>query len=153
MGGLTFPVQTALYIDCGQSAGGFTATWKCSSIKIVPKFRRDRQPTRYIVRLLLGCQTAVAQAITYTSPCNEHPEKPHFISGKVGFTRLYVISLIWAQTHRVWLLVRTALEGGSNEHPQSMLEATIRRISLIINWKMTFLESFKVALYCIDMFT
>ena len=36
------------------------------------------------------------------------PLKPHFCIVKLGFTRVYIIFLISAQTHRLWVLVRTA---------------------------------------------
>ena len=57
------------------------------------------------------------------------PFKPHFYIVKLGFTGVYIIFLISAQKHRLWVLVRTAstLEpprrGGSNEYPQSMFWA------------------------------
>ena len=34
--------------------------------------------------------------------------KPHFYIVKLGFTRVYIIFLIFAQKHRLWLLARTA---------------------------------------------
>ena len=36
------------------------------------------------------------------------PLKPHFYIVKMGFTRVYIIFLISAQKHRLWVLVRTA---------------------------------------------
>ena len=36
------------------------------------------------------------------------PLKPHFCMAKQGFTGVYVIFLISAQKHRLWVLVRTA---------------------------------------------
>ena len=36
---------------------------------------------------------------------NEHPWKPHYIKGKVGFTE---VDIILAHKHRLWVLVRTA---------------------------------------------
>ena len=52
--------------------------------------------------------------------------KSHFYLVKRGFTGVYVIFLISAQKHRLWVLVRTA---GSNENPQSMFWAVIWKIS------------------------
>ena len=49
---------------------------------------------------------------------NFDPLKPHFYIVKLGFTGVYIIFLISAQKHRLWVLIRTAL--GSNEYPQSM---------------------------------
>ena len=36
------------------------------------------------------------------------PLKPHFYIVKLGFTGVYIIFLISAQKHRLWVLVRTA---------------------------------------------
>ena len=36
------------------------------------------------------------------------PLKPHFYTVKLGFTGVYIIFLISAQKHRLWVLVRTA---------------------------------------------
>ena len=66
--------------------------------------------------------------ITRTCLYNFDPLKPHFYIVKLGLTGVYIIFLISAQKHRLWVLVRTAsahsLEpprrGGSNEYPQSM---------------------------------
>ena len=48
------------------------------------------------------------------------PLKPHFYIVKLGFTGVYIIFLITARKHRLWVLVRTASSSGSNEYPQSM---------------------------------
>ena len=39
---------------------------------------------------------------------NFDPLKPHFYTVKLGFTGVYIIFLISAQKHRLWVLVRTA---------------------------------------------
>ena len=39
---------------------------------------------------------------------NFDPLKPHFYIVKLGFTEVYIIFLISAQKHRLWVLVRTA---------------------------------------------
>ena len=39
---------------------------------------------------------------------NFEPLKPHFYIVKLGFTGVYIIFLISAQNHRLWVLVRTA---------------------------------------------
>ena len=46
--------------------------------------------------------------ITKTYLYKFDPLKPHFYIVKVGFTGVYVIFLITAQKHRLWVLVRTA---------------------------------------------
>ena len=52
--------------------------------------------------------------ITKTSLYNFDPLKPHFYIVKLGFTGVYIIFLISAQRHRLWVLVST------NVYPQSM---------------------------------
>ena len=46
--------------------------------------------------------------ITKTRLCNFDPLKPHFYIVKLGFAGVYIIFLISAQKHRLWVLVRTA---------------------------------------------
>ena len=46
--------------------------------------------------------------ITKTCVYNFDPLKPHFYLVKLGFTGVYIIFLISAQKHRLWVLVRTA---------------------------------------------
>ena len=46
--------------------------------------------------------------ITKTCLYNFDPLKPHFYIVKLGFTVVYIIFVISAQKHRLWVLVRTA---------------------------------------------
>ena len=46
--------------------------------------------------------------ITKTYLYNFDTFKPHFYIVKLGFTGVYIIFLISAQKHRMWVLVRTA---------------------------------------------
>ena len=46
--------------------------------------------------------------ITKTCLYNFDPLKPHFYTVKLGFTGVYIIFLIPAQKHRLWVLIRTA---------------------------------------------
>ena len=48
---------------------------------------------------------------------NFDPLKPHFYIVKLGFAGVYIIFLISAQKHRLWVLTR---RGGSNEYTQYM---------------------------------
>ena len=63
-------------------------------------------------------------SITKTCLYNFDPLKPHFYIVKLGFTGVYIIFLISAQKHRLWVPVGTATlkppRRGSNEYPQSM---------------------------------
>ena len=47
-------------------------------------------------------------SITKTRLYNFDPLQPHFYIVKLGFTGVYIIFLISAQKHRLWVLVRTA---------------------------------------------
>ena len=46
--------------------------------------------------------------ITKTYLYNFDPLKPHFYIVKLGFTGVYIIFLISALKHKLWVLVRTA---------------------------------------------
>ena len=46
--------------------------------------------------------------ITKTRLYNFNPLKPYFYIVKLGFTGVYIIFLISAQKHRLWVFVRTA---------------------------------------------
>ena len=72
-----------------------------------------------IIRLNTVC-TVCLNYITKTCLYSFDPLKPHFYIVKLGFTGVYIIFLISAQKHRLWVLVRTPRRGGSNEYPQSM---------------------------------
>ena len=60
--------------------------------------------------------------ITKTCLYNFDPLKPHFYKVKLGFTGVYIIFLISAQKHGLWVLVS---RGGSNKYPQSMFRAEL----------------------------
>ena len=57
---------------------------------------------------LHSCQNWSKCIITKTYLYNFDPLKPHFYIVKLGFTGVYIIFLISAQKHRLWVLVRTA---------------------------------------------
>ena len=54
------------------------------------------------------CINVFLYLITKTYLYNFDPLKPHFYITKLGFTGVYIIFLISAQKHRLWVLVRTA---------------------------------------------
>ena len=43
---------------------------------------------------------------------NFDPLKPHFFIVKLGFAGVYIIFLIFARKHRLWVLIRTASSRG-----------------------------------------
>ena len=58
---------------------------------------------------------------------------------KLGFTRVYIIFLIFAQKHRLWYSLESPRRGGSNEYPQSMFWAEIWKLSEFFIWKFSVL--------------
>ena len=66
-------------------------------------------------------------SITKTCLYNFDPLKPRFYIVKLGFIWVYIIFLISAQKHRHWYSLEPPHRGGSNEHPQSMFWAEIRK--------------------------
>ena len=74
-------------------------------------------------------------SITKTYLYNFDSIKPHFYIVKLGFIGVYVIFLISAQKHRLWVLVRTASGGGYNEYSQSMFWAEIWKTSDFLSEK------------------
>ena len=60
------------------------------------------------MRLLYSEIMKLIHFITKTCLYNFDPFKPHFYIVKLGFTGVYIIFLISAQKHRLWVRVRTA---------------------------------------------
>ena len=95
----------------------------------------------YEVRLMLN--------ITKTYLYNIDPLEPHFYIVKLGFTGVYIIFLTSSQKHRLcslfFLFLLKSIDcgyssepprpGGSNEYPQSMFCAEIRKNIGIFIWK------------------
>ena len=48
------------------------------------------------------------------------PFIPHFYIVKLGFTGVYIIFLVFAQKHRLRVVLELPHQGNSNEYPQSM---------------------------------
>ena len=66
-----------------------------------------------------NCEAVITKTCLY----NFDPFQPHFYVVKLGFTGVYIISFFFfffAQKHKLWVFVRTALRGGYNQYPQSM---------------------------------
>ena len=58
--------------------------------------------------------------ITITCLYNFDPIKPHFYIVKLGYTGVYIISLIFAENIDCRYSLEPPHRGGSNEYPQSM---------------------------------
>ena len=54
------------------------------------------------------CNQSMLTSYHHENLYNIDPLKPHFYTVKLGFTGVYIIFLISAQKHRLWVLVRTA---------------------------------------------
>ena len=65
--------------------------------------------------------------ITKTYLYNFDPLKPHFYIVKLGFTVVYISFLISAQNIDCEYSLEPPRRGGSNEYPQSMFWAEIRK--------------------------
>ena len=64
----------------------------------------DNKHPRGHIKLVVAGRMLIPKTCLY----NFDPLKPHFYIVKLGFTRVYIIFLISAQKHRLWVLVRTA---------------------------------------------
>ena len=113
-------------------------TCRPNKLRTVNLIKRGHEVRRALKTGSLHCLPFIAQSlhttiITKTYLYNFDPLKPHFYIVKLGFTGVYIIVLISAQKHRLWILVRTARQGSSNEYPQSMFWAEIWKISEVLS--------------------
>ena len=77
----------------------------------------------------------------WTCLYNFDPLKPHFYIVKLGFTGVYIIFLISAQTIDCGYSLEPPRRGGSNEYPQSMfLSRNMKIIRVVLSKKIQFLE-------------
>ena len=94
---------------------------------------------RLLAKSLTELQDAFSDLIiTKTRLYSFDPLKPHFYIVKLGFTGLYIIFLISDQNIDCGSSLEPPRRGGSNEDPQSMFWAEIRKISEIFIWKVSF---------------
>ena len=61
-----------------------------------------------------GLFVCLSYNITKTYLYNFDPLKPHFYIVKLGFTGVYIIFLISARKHRLWVLVEAVLTSTNN---------------------------------------
>ena len=76
------------------------------------------------------CKCAVLFRITKTHLYNFDPLKPHFYIVKLGFTGVYIIFLIFAHKHRLWVLVRTALESKNMKNNRIFLSENFHFLAI-----------------------
>ena len=72
----------------------------------VKKIKTEWQTVSILIRRLI--MNRLIGIITKTCLYNFDPLKPHFYTVKLGFKGVYIIFLISANKHRLWVLVRTA---------------------------------------------
>ena len=63
----------------------------------------------HVMLCLISVKNKLSANITKTYLYDFDPHKPHFYTVKLGFTGVYIMFLILAQKHRLWVLIRTAL--------------------------------------------
>ena len=78
--------------------------------------------------------------ITKTCLSNFDPVKPHFYIVKLGFTGVYIIFLISAQKHRLWVLVRTALSRRFSRVPTIYVLSRYEKYQSFLSENSQFLE-------------
>ena len=83
-------------------------TVKCLPCFITVSFFNFKYLKVLVDIVLSQVVTVTLLFITKTCLYNVDPLKPHFYIVKLGFTGVYIIFLISAQKHRLWVLVRTA---------------------------------------------
>ena len=83
-----------------------------------------------------------------TCLCHFDPLKPHFYIVKLGFTGVYIIFLIFAQNHRLWVPVRTASARRFSRVPTIyVLTRNMKNIRIFLSENFQFLvEKFSVYL-------
>ena len=79
-------------------------TWVKNDLQLL--FARESQILQTVS--FFGVLMYLPPCITKTRLYSFDPLKPHFYTVKRGFTGVYIIFLISAQKHRLWVLVRTA---------------------------------------------
>ena len=92
-------------------------------------------------------QTDKTASITKTYLYNFDPLKPHFYIVKLGFTGVYIIFLISAQSIDCGYSLEPPRWGGSNEYPQSMFCGEIWKISEFFYLKIFCFLEIKFSIY------
>ena len=87
-----------------------------------------------------SCEQPSRTTITKTRLYNFDPLKPHFYILKLGFTGVYIIFIILLKNIDCGYSLEPPRRGGSNEYPQSMLWAEIRKISEFFIRKFSFFD-------------
>ena len=91
----------------GEESAAQRADSTCSLVSSC-KETSFQKPLRFCVWITRFPLLSFCKYITKTCLYNFDPLKPHFYIVKLGFTGVYIIFLISAQKHRLWVPVRTA---------------------------------------------
>ena len=81
---------------------------RCGSNYVGGRGRAEGKRKLQLLWVLYHAMPVCHWIITKTCLYNIDPLKPHFYIVKLGITGAYIIFLISAQKHKVWVLVRTA---------------------------------------------
>ena len=92
----------------------------------------------YTVLRIKYCYKSCAPYITKTCLYNIDRLKPHYYIAKLGFTGVYIIFLISAQKHRLWVLVRTASPRRFKQVPTIYVLSRNMKNFRIFIWKFSF---------------
>ena len=79
-------------------------------------------------KILYFIQVVSEHCITKTCLYNSDPLKPHFYIVKLGFTGVYIIFLFSLGNIDCGYSLEPPRRGGSNEYPQPMFLAEVRKI-------------------------
>ena len=106
----------------------FPQPWFTLSVSVFVLWLWCFLETTFIIwSMVIGPQVSMGLSITRTYLYYFDPLKPHFYIVKLGFTGVYIIFLISAQNIDCGYSLEPPRRGGSNEYPQSMFWAEIRK--------------------------
>ena len=88
-----------------------------------------------LILFLFSVDLILGLIIMKTYLYNFYPLKPHFHVVKLGFTGVYIIFLFLLKNIDCGYSLEPPRLGGSNEYPQSMFWAEIRKILAFFIWK------------------
>ena len=119
------------YVIILKYAGWSGPSWLPSKFYIFQTLHMNRR-TKIILQIPAGwSESSLFSSRFFHQENNLDPLKPYFYTVKLGFTELYIIFLISAQKHRLWVLIRIT-SGGSNKYSQSMFWQLVTRMFITL---------------------
>ena len=129
---------------CGWAHRGRTCGFLCSGFRSPLNSLVSFITVALIIQVFHCDVSQVRQRTLQTKPSRTHayitltPLKPHFCIVKLGFAGIYIIFLISAQKHRLWVLVRTALARRFYRVPTIyVLNRSMKKNIRIFIWKLS----------------